>query len=126
MNVIESAIINRIKYLENVNSASRRIYRTSDHDRVYRYDDVIRVELYSTIIAEIYPDMIRIHTNGYKTKTTKNRINVILTEFCNVSIYQRNFQWYYTNNGKAGYVYDLFAIPEKSGIFVENMEFKRI
>lgn len=31
---------------------------------------------------------------GYKTATTKSRLNAILGEFCKAGIYQRDFQWY--------------------------------
>lgn len=73
----------------------------SIRDRV-EYDKIsgrVLVYLHSTMIASIAslaqdkPTVI-INTGGWRTNTTKSRLNAILREYCNTGIYQRDYTWY--------------------------------
>lgn len=54
------------------------------------------VHLHGNHIATIGENYVEVYSCGYKTKTTKSRLNAILAEHCisGECIYQRNFEWY--------------------------------
>jgi hypothetical protein len=53
--------------------------------------DRICVRLHSTNIVVFYPDgRVTLHTGGYKTVTTKERIN----QFINARLHQDDFEWF--------------------------------
>jgi hypothetical protein len=53
-----------------------------------------RVTLHYTPIAIVYADRVIINTGGWRTNTTKSRLNAILWEYCATHIYQHDFTWY--------------------------------
>ena len=54
--------------------------------------DRICVRLHSTNIVAFYPDgRVTLHTGGYRTRTTKERINHFITG----RVYSRNYAWFY-------------------------------
>jgi hypothetical protein len=71
------------------------------------------VVLHHKRIANIYSDKIVIYSNGYKTKTTKSRLNRILMHLCGMNLYQKKGEWFVRDVGE--------DIP-----FVEGMEINRI
>jgi hypothetical protein len=71
------------------------------------------VWLHDQIIARIYSDKIVIYSSGYKTKTTKSRLNRILMHLCGMNLYQKKGEWFVRDVGE--------DIP-----FVEGMEINRI
>jgi hypothetical protein len=71
------------------------------------------VWLHDQIIARIYDDKIVIYSNGYKTKTTKSRLNRILMHLCGMNLYQKKGEWFVRDVGE--------DVP-----FVEGMEINRI
>lgn len=60
------------------------------------YDCRIEVKLHGNLIATIHPfnNTMRISSCGWRTATTKSRLNAILRSFSNTGIYQSNFDWY--------------------------------
>lgn len=59
----------------------------------------IEVILHDTVVALIEPDAVRInlYTKGYRTATTKSRINAVLSEFSGgASVFQKNNEWRYS------------------------------
>ena len=61
--------------------------------------DASYVYLHGNHIATILETSIALYTCGYKTKTTKSRLNAILKEHGNgARIFQRNFKWVVVDN----------------------------
>ena len=63
-------------------------------------NDVSVVRLHGTKIAEVGEDYLKIFDGGYQTKTTKSRLNAILSEFgytCGTKreyVFQKQFEWF--------------------------------
>ena len=60
------------------------------------------VLLHGNKIAVLGEDFLEIFDGGWQTTTTKSRLNAIIDRFCNAAtdgVYQRNFQWYVSDNG---------------------------
>ena len=67
---------------------------TTDDSGNYR---VIRVKLFNTVVVEIKPSLnkVRLCTGGYRTNTTKNRINQAMKVYgYDIRVFQKNYQWY--------------------------------
>lgn len=61
--------------------------------------DRICVRLHSTNIVTFYPDgRVELRTGGWRTTTTKDRINQFITG----RVYQKNYDWYYVGHGFDG------------------------
>jgi hypothetical protein len=59
----------------------------------------IGVRLHNTYIVKFWPDgQVTLHTGGYHTVTTKDRLN----EFIAGRVYQKAHQWYYVAPVQAG------------------------
>ena len=60
---------------------------------VHRTDEFIGIMLQSTYVVRYYPDgKATLHTGGWSTVTTKQRINCFIPHpYC---LYQRNWNWY--------------------------------
>lgn len=54
----------------------------------------ISVCLYDNNIATIENDEITINNCGWKSATTKSRLNAILSELSDAHIYQKDHEWY--------------------------------
>lgn len=67
-----------------------------DNTSVCSHDDgaVFRVYLHQNLIAEKQDNELWLDDFGYQTKTTKSRLNAILSHFNLPTIYQKNKQWY--------------------------------
>ena len=64
-------------------------------------NDVSVVRLHGTKIAEVGEDYLKIFDGGYQSKTTKSRLNAIISEFCNVvtdGVFQKKNVWYISDN----------------------------
>ena len=61
------------------------------------YNKTIEVRLHNNLIASINNNQITISSCGWNTSTTKSRLNALLREFANTSIYQKNRVWYVEN-----------------------------
>lgn len=62
---------------------------------------IIEVYLHGNLIALFLNDRILIRHAGWKTPTTKSRLNVIVRNYSNKysQIYQKNFIWYLKEKG---------------------------
>ena len=71
------------------------------------------VRLHGNKIAEVSDNDMTIFDGGWQSNTTKSRLNSLINAFCNAAtdgVYQRNFQWYVSDNGvekefQSGYVF---------------------
>jgi hypothetical protein len=88
MRKIEEKMIDAINYRQNW---------ASDNTIVEIVDDEIIVKLHFHPIARISKNSIQISSCGYRTKTTKSRLNAILSHFGVERIYQQDFVWYINN-----------------------------
>ena len=72
-----------------------------DNTQVLHNDGVAEVYLHGNKIAEIYETSLRLFDGGWRTNTTKSRLNAILKEngAGDESIYQKNHQWYIAHDG---------------------------
>jgi hypothetical protein len=85
MRKIEQDIINAIKCKHDVHLSKR--------DRVICGATIVAYYLWETPIAIVYPDKVIIQSGGFKTRTTKSRLNAILYEFCNMGIRTVKGEW---------------------------------
>ena len=81
-----------------------------DNTEVINIEGVSFVYLYSNLIAMIADTRIELFDGGWRTATTKSRLNAILWEHgCpGESIFQKNYQWFVNYNG--------YIIPFFSGM----------
>ena len=77
----------------------------------------IGVRLHSTYIVKFWPDgQVTLHTGGWQTVTTKDRIN----EFITGRVYQKNHEWFYVGHNCDGAL--AWDSPED---FTEGMNVRR-
>ena len=88
MRRIEEKMIDAINYRKNW---------ACDNTMVEIDGDEIVVKLHFHPIAKIGKNSIQISSCGYRTKTTKSRLNAILSHFGVERIYQKDFVWYINN-----------------------------
>ena len=75
--------------------------------------DNISVKYHDTDIVSYFPDgKTKINTGGWKTSTTKERLN----NFTNISIYQKKGIWYVINNSKEYFYKDGMTINKDGSI----------
>jgi hypothetical protein len=87
MRIIERQMNKAILNSENWKSANTEVIYSPRRDASYVY-------LHGNHIATILETSIALYTCGYKTKTTKSRLNAILQEHGNgARIFQQNFEW---------------------------------
>jgi hypothetical protein len=87
MRVIERQMNQAILNCENWKNANTEVVYSPERDASY-------VMLHGNHIATIGDTFIELYTCGYKTQTTKSRLNAILSEHGNgARIFQQNFQW---------------------------------
>ena len=80
-------------YLETI---KERVY---EDGHIPEERTVIAVRLHSTYIVKFYENgKVTLHTGGWQTVTTKDRIN----EFITGRIYQKNHDWYYVGHNSEG------------------------
>ena len=66
-----------------------------DNTKVINIDGVSFVYLYNNLIAMVGDTWLELFDGGYKSNTTKSRLNAILQEHGNLEhIYQKNFEWF--------------------------------
>ena len=87
MRIIERQMNKAILNSENWKSANTEVIYSPERDASYVY-------LHGNHIATILETSLELYSCGYKTKTTKSRLNAILSEHGNgARIFQRNFEW---------------------------------
>ena len=66
--------------------------RLGNNTYLERCDGFVGVRLHGTYVVRFHENgAVTLHTGGYHTSTTKDRIN----EFITGSVYQKNFEWFY-------------------------------
>jgi hypothetical protein len=84
--------------------------------RVYNDDDMLIVTLHNTnvFILDKKNDFIALSSGGWRTVTTKQRINQASEDyFCGFRVYQKNFVWYVSlKNGD--------TVPFKDGMKLDR------
>jgi hypothetical protein len=66
-----------------------------DNTQVINIEGVSFVYLFDNLIAMIGDTWLELFDGGYQSKTTKSRLNAILSEHGNSEyIYQKNFNWF--------------------------------
>ena len=91
MRKIESEMIAAVK--GNINWSK-------DNTSVIIEDGVSKVYLHGNKIAEVGDDFLKLFDGGYQSKTTKSRLNALLSEFgytCGTKqeyIFQKQFEWF--------------------------------
>ena len=87
MRVIEKQMNDAILNSQNWCNGNTQVTYSPERDASYVY-------LRGNHIATIGDTFIELYTCGYKTPTTKSRLNAILQEHGNgARIFQQNFQW---------------------------------
>jgi hypothetical protein len=77
------------------NAISQEIDWKKDNTEVVNIEGVSFVYLYSNLIAMVGDTWLELFDGGWKTNTTKSRLNAILKEHGNSEyIYQKNFNWF--------------------------------
>lgn len=80
--------------IQAISSNKERDYR-KDNTSVCSHDDgTFRVYLHGYMIAEKQDNDLWLCDCGYQTKTTKSRLNAILSYFDLPTIYAKKYQWY--------------------------------
>lgn len=77
--------------LEKLNKPRKQDSKViGNNTRLIRHSDYIGVQLHDTEVVKIYPEHYILNTGGWKTVTTKARIN----QYSPARVYQRNHIWY--------------------------------
>jgi hypothetical protein len=75
----------------------RESIRLGNNTHLENFHLGIAVRLHNTRIVVFHEDgSVTLHTGGYRTVTTKDRIN----EFITGRVYQKDYEWFYSVNGK--------------------------
>ena len=91
MRKIEQEMITAIK--------ERKSYRKDNTVvNVNLNNDIVRVYLHNSLIAEITDGTLYISNCGYQTKTTKSRLNSILLSYNLPTLCSKKFEWYLKND----------------------------
>jgi hypothetical protein len=87
MRLIDRQMNQAILHCQNWKNSNTEVTYSPERDASY-------VMLHGNHIATIGDTFIELYTCGYKTNTTKSRLNAILQEHGNgARIFQQNFQW---------------------------------
>ena len=96
MRKIESQMIAAINNNQDWQSANTAVIHTCDNVN----PPVSHVYLHGNKIAEVGDDFLKLFDGGYQSKTTKSRLNALLSEFgytCGTKqefIFQKQFEWF--------------------------------
>lgn len=90
-----SALIERKDFSLN-NTRVQCIFYPHPVDNTDYIIDRCEVYLHNNLIARVEPDAVTINNCGWRSNTTKSRLNAILHEFCGAGISQTNFEWFLT------------------------------
>lgn len=91
MRAVEKKMIDAIINQKNLSCDNTGVVSQKDNVEVYLFDN---------LICKIDKDFVNITNCGYKTSTTKSRLNSILLTFVKDRyIYQKNHEWYIFADG---------------------------
>lgn len=83
-----------------------------DNTEVNNVDGVSYVYLHGNLIAKVGDTWLELFDGGYRSKTTKSRLNAILQAHGNGErIFQKDWSWYITLDGK--------TVAFKTGILLD-------
>ena len=87
MRKIEQQMINAIRDDQNWSSANTQVVTNDGLSSVY---------LHGNLIAQVDDNTVTIFDGGWKSHTTKSRLNAICSEFCiaGEGVFQKDFLWY--------------------------------
>tara|TARA_B100000965_G_scaffold384522_1_gene384870 strand:+ start:411 stop:752 length:342 start_codon:yes stop_codon:yes gene_type:complete len=87
MRKIESQMIDAIKNNKNWASQNTQVITNVTTSNVY---------LHGNLIATVDDTTMTIYDGGYKSNTTKSRLNALCDEFCiaGEGVFQKDFLWY--------------------------------
>jgi len=85
-----------------------------DNTEVVNEGDVSVVKLYGNTIAEVGDTVIKLFDGGYRSATTKSRLNAILNVHgCNFDgVFQKKGEWFFHDSARS------MDIPFESGMVV--------
>ena len=89
MRKIEEQMIQAIK--------DNKAWRSGNTEVTLGSDGVSYVFLHGNLIAEVGDTFVRVFDGGWRTVTTKSRLNSIINAFCNAytdGIFQHKFNWF--------------------------------
>ena len=86
----------------NAAIANQRNWQSDNTAVIQREDGVTEVLLHGNKIAELGDFFVTLYDGGYRSKTTKSRLNAILRANGkgDESVFQRNYQWFISYDGK--------------------------
>jgi hypothetical protein len=92
----------KIETLMNAAIANGRNWKLDNTAVIQREDGITEVRLYDKKIAELGDFFVTLYDGGFRSKTTKSRLNAILSENgCdNDKVFQKNHKWFLSNNGE--------------------------
>lgn len=72
-----------------------------ENTTVYNEDGVSVVRLHGNKIAEVGDTWLKLYDGGYRSNTTKSRLNAILSAHGNGErVYQKNYTWFISLNNE--------------------------
>jgi hypothetical protein len=87
MRKIEERMIRAIQNKENWKSGNTSVSYEEGNE-------ISRVYLHGNKIAEVGERFITLYDGGWRSATTKSRINIILRENGGGGVYQKNYEWF--------------------------------
>jgi len=69
---------------------------TKNNTSVISEDGISSVYLHGNLIAEVDDESIKLYDGGHQSKTTKSRLNAILSRFgySTECVFQKNYEWF--------------------------------
>lgn len=138
MRKIERQIIEKINLIIDIRKErgyfddTLEVLSVRDSIKYSHKEDVIEYTLHASEIFRYYiaKDKIQFTFNGYDTQTTKQRLNVLLSFFCNIVVFKRNGKLYLKdannniiniNNTEVIESTETYEISRKSGIITRKL-----
>lgn len=85
-----------VKMVRGKRNADRRKVGNNTYAEIL-HDGTVAIKLHNTYVVKINPNgTYTLNSGGWQTHTTKDRIN----QYNPKRVYQRDFQWYISMNGK--------------------------
>lgn len=86
---------------------------SSGNTQVVTEDEVSTVYLHGNKIAMVDDTSLTVFDGGWRSNTTKSRLNALINEFCNAvsdGVFQSQFEWFISDNNEvkpftSGYVF---------------------
>lgn len=98
-NVLHFSFMRKIES-EMIAAVKGDINWSKDNTSVIIEDGISKVYLHGNLIAEVDDVSLKLYDGGYQSKTTKSRLNALLSEFgytCGTKreyVFQKEFEWF--------------------------------